>query len=67
MLWNPDSINRCSQVVKMCDFDWYWAVGGVVVRAVFVAKLGTEGGWMECVRGHGGIGTLSNGLLSSWD
>ena len=25
-----------------------------MVRAVFVAKLGAEGVWMECVRGHGG-------------
>ena len=47
---------------KMCDFDWYGAVCCVMVVAVFVAKLGTEGGWMECVSGHGGIGTMINGL-----
>ena len=33
-----------------------------MVGAVFVAKLGTEGGWMEYVSGHGGIDTLGNGF-----
>ena len=33
-----------------------------MVRAVIVAKVGTEGGWVECVGGQGGIVTLSNGL-----
>ena len=31
-----------------------------MVWTVVVAKLGTEGGWMEYISGHGGIDTLGN-------
>ena len=69
MLWNTDGIDCGRELVKMCDFYWYRAVCLIVVRAVLMAKLSTEGGWMECVRWYGGIGALTNNVECSrgWD
>ena len=36
-----------------------------MVRAVLMAKLGTEGGWMECGRRYGGIDALANSVECS--
>ena len=55
-----DSHDR-SAAFKGCSFGDCGRVG--VDSGVIVAKVGTEGGWMECVSGHGGIGTVVNGFV----
>ena len=58
VFWNPNGVNCGREMTKMCDFDWYGAVCCVMVVAVFVAELGTEGGWMKCVSGGGCLVSL---------
>ena len=49
-IWNANRIHCGSEVVKKFDFNWNRAICCVVVRAVLMTKLCTEGGWMLCLR-----------------